>query len=187
MAEQLRGITVAMLAATGFEQVELTSPRDALQEAGATTHLISPEAKPIRAWDVDDWGEAFDVDVSLKQADPNDYEALLLPGGVLNQDKLRMQADAVAFAKSFFGIGKPVAAICHGPQTLIEAEVVEGRNMTSSKSVQTDLRNAGAHVIDKEVVTDGNLVTSRRPDDLPAFNEAMVTLFSTAKREAGSQ
>ena len=187
MAEQLRGVTVAMLATTGFEQVELTSPRDALQEAGATTHLISPDSEPIRAWDKDDWGEVFDVDVSLKQADPNDYEALLLPGGALSQDKLRVHEDAVAFAKSFFGIGKPVAAICHGPQTLIEADVVEGRNMTSSKSIQTDLRNAGAHVIDKEVVTDGNMVTSRRPDDLPAFNSAMITIFSTAKRETGSQ
>ena len=186
MAEQLKGVTVALLATTGFEQAGLTIPRDALQEAGATTHLISPDSKPVRAWNVDGWGAAFDVDVSLKQADPNDYEALLLPGGVLNQDKLRMQEDAVAFAKSFFGIGKPVASICHGAQTLIEAEVVEGRDMTSSKSIQADLRNAGAHVIDEEVVTDGNLVTSRKPDD-SAFNEAMITLFSTAKREAGSQ
>lgn len=182
MAEQLDGITVAMLATNGFEQVELTSPREALQEAGATTHLISPESGSIKAWDRDDWGEVFDVDVPLEQADPDDYGALLLPGGVLNPDKLRMNEQAVAFTASFFEIGKPVAAICHGPWMLIEAGVVEGREMTGYAAIRTDLRNAGAHVVDEEAVTEGNLVTSRHPDDLPAFNDAMITLFSTSKR-----
>lgn len=182
MAKQLEDVTVAMLATTGFEQVELTSPREALEEAGATTHLVSPQSGSIKAWEIDDWGEVFDVDVSLQEADPDDYQALLLPGGVLNPDQLRMNDDALDFVASFFKREKPVAAICHGPWMLIEADVVEGRTATSYASIRTDLRNAGANVVDEQVVTDGNLVTSRNPDDLPAFNDAARALFATAGR-----
>lgn len=182
MAKQLEDVTVAMLATTGFEQVELTSPREALEEAGATTHLVSPQSGSIKAWEIDDWGEVFDVDVPLQEASPDDYQALLLPGGVLNPDQLRMNDNAVDFVASFFEREKPVAAICHGPWMLIEADVVEGRTATSYASIRTDLRNAGANVVDEQVVTDDNLVTSRNPDDLPAFNDAVRTLFATAGR-----
>ncbi len=184
MARPLEDMTVAILVTQGFEQIELTSPREALDEAGATTHIVSPESGSIRAWDMKDWGETFEVDVTLEEAKPGDYDALLLPGGVLNPDKLRMNDKAVQFVRAFFEDERPVAAICHGPWTLVEADVVEDRTMTSYRSLRTDLLNAGANWVDEEVVTDGNLVTSRNPDDLPAFNEATISLFSKAKREA---
>lgn len=186
MARPLEDMNVAILVTQGFEQVELTSPREALDEAGATTYIVSPESGSIKAWDMKDWGETFDVDVTLDEAKPDDYDALLLPGGVLNPDKLRMNDQAVQFVRSFFENERPVAAICHGPWTLIEAGAVADRTMTSYRSLRTDLANAGANWVDEEVVTDGNLVTSRNPDDLPAFNEAMVSRFSKSKRAAVS-
>jgi protease I len=178
MATQLDGRTLAMLATDGFEQVEMTSPREALEDAGATVHLVAPQDGTIRGWDHTDWGESFDVDVTLSDARPEDYDGLVLPGGVLNPDQLRINDDAVAFARSFFENDKPVAAICHGAQTLIDAEVVEGRRMTSYKAIKKDLQNAGAHWVDDAAVVDGNLLTSRNPDDLPAFNQHAVDLFA---------
>lgn len=184
MTRPLEDMTVAILVTQGFEQIELTSPREALGDAGATTHLVSPTSDAITAWDMKDWGDDFAVDVTLDEADAGIYDALLLPGGVLNPDKLRMNDKAVQFVRSFFENDRPVAAICHGPWTLIEADAVEDRTMTSYPSLRTDLTNAGAHWVDEEVVTDGNLVTSRNPDDLPAFNEATIALFSKGKRAA---
>lgn len=181
MAEQLENMNVAVLLTNGFEEVEMTEPRQALQDAGANVFLVSPQRGTIEAWDVDDWGEDYDVDVVLDDAKADDYAALLLPGGVLNPDNLRVNDDAVAFVKSFFDAGKPVAAICHGPWTLIEADVVRGRRMTSYKSIKTDLKNAGADWVDEAPVTDGNLVTARNPDDIPAFNEAIVAHFAKAR------
>ncbi len=174
MNQSLQGKKVAILATEGFEQAELTEPRKALDEAGATTHLIAPKAGEIKAWDEKEWGATFPVDVPLGQANPGDYDALLLPGGVMNPDHLRQDKAAVDFVRSFFEQGKPVAAICHGPQLLIEADVVEGRRLTSYPSLQTDLRNAGAEWVDEEVVTDQGLVTSRTPADIPAFNRKMI-------------
>ncbi|MDX1547602.1 MAG: type 1 glutamine amidotransferase domain-containing protein [Rhodothermales bacterium] len=181
MKKQLDGMKVALLATTGFEQAELTEPRKALDEAGATTHLVSLEDGTIRAWDGDDWGDTFDVDRALGAVTPAGYDALVLPGGQMNPDFLRADDDAVAFVRAFFDAGKPVAAICHGPWTLIEAGVVEGRRMTSYHSIQTDLKNAGADWVDEAPVTDGNLVTARNPDDLPGFNEAMLKLFAESR------
>jgi protease I len=178
MQQQLDGKKIAILATDGFEQVEMTDPQQALQQAGAQTHLISPKSGAIKGWNHTEWGNEFPVDVTLDQANPSDYDALLLPGGVMNPDKLRMNQQAVQFVKSFFDAGKPVAAICHGPWTLIEAGVVEGRTLTSYESIKTDLKNAGANWVDREVVTENGLVTSRKPDDIPAFNKAMIGLFS---------
>lgn len=172
--DKLAGKKVAMLVTDGFEQVELTSPRKALEEQGAVAHVVSPKSGMVKAWDEKDWGEKFPVDVALDGANPDDYDALVLPGGVMNPDHLRMNPKAVQFVKAFFEAGKPVAAICHGPWTLIEAGVVKGRKMTSYPSLQTDLKNAGAQWVDQEVVTDQGLVTSRKPDDLPAFNRKMI-------------
>ena len=183
MSTQLEGLRVAILATDGFEQVELTEPRKALDEAGATTHVIAPKSGSIKAWDETDWGITVDVDATLDEATPQDYDALLLPGGVLNPDNLRVDEKAVSFARTFFDAEKPVASICHGPQTLIEADVVRGRRMTSYASVQTDLKNAGADWVDEEVVVDGNLITSRSPEDLPAFNQAIIREFANALRE----
>ena len=174
MKIDLHGKKVAILATNGFEQAELLDPREALDEAGATTEVISPEEDEIRAWDEEDWGEFVEVNVLLADADPDDYDALVLPGGVQNPDKLRMLPEAVEFVKAFFEAGKPVAAICHGPQLLIEAEVVRGRTMTSYPSLKTDLKNAGANWVDKEVVVDNGLVTSRKPADIPAFNRKLI-------------
>lgn len=174
---RLDGITVAILATDGFEQVELTSPKEALEEAGARTHVVAPKPKngdSIRGWDHDRWGESVPVDRTLEEASVEEYDALVLPGGVLNPDQLRQNPRAVRFAKAFFDAGKPVAAICHGPQTLIEAGVLGGRTMTSYRAIRTDLENAGAEWVDREVVTDGNLTTSREPKDLESFNRRMV-------------
>jgi protease I len=170
----LEGKKVAMLVADGFEQVELTSPRQALQDAGAVPQIISPNEKEVRGWDHTRWADMFSVDVPLGNAVAEDYDALVLPGGVMNPDKLRQDPRAVAFVREFFDQGKPVAAICHGPWTLIEAGVVSGRRMTSYGSIQTDLKNAGARWVDEECVVDQGLVTSRKPDDLDAFNAKMV-------------
>ena len=165
---------VAILTEEGFEQVELTSPLEALKEAGAQVDVISPKSGKIKAWNHTDWGIEIDVDKELSTVSPNDYDALVLPGGVMNPDKLRQNKEAVAFVSAFLDEGKPVAAICHGPQVLIETGMISGRNMTSYPSLQTDLKNAGVNWTDEEVVVDNGLVTSRNPDDLPAFNKKMI-------------
>ena len=175
---QLSKVKVAALATTGFEEVEYTKPRKALEEAGATVHLVSPQSGSIKAWDKDDWGESYDVDVTLDSADAGSYDALLLPGGVLNPDSLRVNDKALSFIKAFFSANKPVAVICHGGQTLITADLVKGRTMTGFKAVRPDLANAGANVKDEEVVVDGNLVSSRNPDDIPAFNKKMIEVIA---------
>jgi protease I len=172
--QKLQGKKIAALMTEGFEQAEYTEPRKALEQAGATVHLIAPKGGEIKAWDESDWGDSFPVDLPLDGADPNQYDALLLPGGAMNPDKLRLQPKAVQFVKSFFDQKKPVGAICHAPWMLIEADVVRGRTVTSFPSLQTDLRNAGANWVDQEVVTDMGLVTSRKPDDIPAFNKKLI-------------
>jgi protease I len=179
--ENLTGLKVAILVEDGFEEVEMTKPRKALDDAGAETSIVSPKANKVRAWDFTDWSEEYPVDVNLDRARPEDFDALLLPGGVINPDKLRMQPKAVAFAKAFFDTGKPVAAICHGPWTVIETGAARGRRIASWPSLKTDLRNAGAEWMDQEAVVDGNLVSSRKPDDIPAFNREMIQLFSRAR------
>jgi protease I len=174
----LKGLRVAILATDGFEQSELTEPRKALDDAGATTEVVAPKDGKLRGWNHTDWGREVEVDQALQDADPKDYDALVLPGGVMNPDSLRMNPSAVAFVKSFFDSGKPVAAICHGPWTVVEAGAAKGHRMTSWPSLKTDIRNAGAEWVDEEVVVDGKLVTSRKPDDLPAFNRELVRLFA---------
>jgi protease I len=178
MAGELDGMKVAVLATDGVEQVELDRPWQALEEAGAEPELVSFEAGTITAYDHIDKGDTKKVDAVLSSADPDDYAALVLPGGVINGDFVRADSDAVAFVKSFFDAGKPVAAICHAPWVLIEADAVKGRRMTSWPSLQTDLRNAGADWVDEEVVVDGNLITSRKPDDLDAFCAAILEEFA---------
>jgi len=181
MAE-LDNMTIAVLVADGFEQVEMTEPRKALDQAGAHTVLISPaENGQVKGWKHDHWGDSFAIEEALDRARPESYDALLLPGGVMNPDKLRMNPAAVALVKGFFDAGKPVAAICHGPWTVLEAGAAKGRRMTSWPSLQTDLRNAGADWVDQEVVESDGLVTSRKPDDIPAFNREMIRLFARAK------
>ena len=172
--ESLQGKKVAILVTDGFEQVELSEPRKALDQAGAKTEVVSPAKGQVKGWNHTEWGDKLPVDVPLQQAKPESYDALLLPGGVMNPDHLRMDPGAVRFVKSFVDAGKPIAAICHGPWTLIEAGGVKGRKMTSWPSLQTDLRNAGANWVDQQVVHDGNLVTSRKPDDIPAFNRRVI-------------
>jgi PfpI family intracellular protease len=178
--ESLKGFKVAILVTDGFEQVELAEPRKALDQAGADTVVVSPKTERVRGWKFTDWGNEVRVDAPLDQAKPEDFDALLLPGGVMNPDSLRMLPEAVAFAKAFFDAGKPVAAICHGPWTIIETGAAHGRRLTSWPSLKTDLRSAGADWADKEVVVDQKLVTSRKPDDLPAFNREMIELFIAA-------
>jgi len=178
MENALDKMKVAILVTDGFEQVELTEPREALNHQGAITHIVSPQKDSVKGWNHKEWGETFKVDVPLESARPDYYDALLLPGGVMNPDLLRTDKQAVEFVKAFFEADKPVAAICHGPQMLIEAGVVKGRKLTSFPSLQTDLKNAGANWVDEEVVVENGLVTSRKPDDIPAFNKAMVEEFS---------
>jgi protease I len=170
----LTGKKIAILTENGFEEVELTSPRKALEAAGAEVQIISPQKGKVRAWDKDHWSIELPVDEVLDNAKPEDYDALVLPGGVMNPDKLRQNKKAVEFAQQFLETGKPVAAICHGPQLLIETGMIEGRNMTSYPSLRTDLENAGVIWVDKEVVTDNGLVTSRTPKDLDAFNKKAI-------------
>ena len=179
MPEDLNGRTIAILVANeGIEQVELVQPRKALEDAGATVHLVAPDGGEVQAFNHLDKGDAFPVDKTVSDADPDDYDGLMLPGGVANPDTLRMYQDAVAFVDAFVNAGKPIAAICHAPWTLIQAGAVAGRTLTSWPSLQTDLRNAGATWVDEEVVVDGGLVTSRCPDDLPAFNAKMIEEFA---------
>lgn len=170
----LKGKRVAILATDGVEQLELTAPRIALDDAGATTVLVSPNEGRIKGWQHDHWGDELDVDLPLENASASDFDALLLPGGVMNPDRLRMDERAVRFVREFALAGKPIAAICHGPWLLVEADVVRDRTVTSWPSLETDIRNAGGDWVDREVVTDMGLVTSRKPEDIPAFNRKML-------------
>jgi len=181
MADNLQGKRVAILATDGFEQVELLEPRRALEQAGARTELVSPKEGKIRGWDRKEWGQEVAVDVPLRTADAHSYDALLLPGGVMNPDRLRMDPAAVQFVTRFLEEGKPIAAICHGPWMLVETGAVKGRTVTSWPSLKTDIRNAGGNWVDREVAADGNLVTSRKPDDIPAFNGRMIEAFSAQR------
>jgi protease I len=183
MANELNGKRVAILVENGFEQVELTEPRKALDQAGARTQVVSPVEGQVRGWKFKEWGDSIPVDLPLGEARADDFDALLLPGGVINPDKLRMNPQAVAFVRAFHDAKKPIAAICHGPWTLVEADVVRGRRMTSWPSLRTDLRNAGATWVDEEVVTDQGLVTSRKPDDIPAFSRKMIEEFAEGRHE----
>ena len=180
---ELDGMKVAMLVTDGFERVELTEPRKALDEAGAKTILVSPKEGAVKAWEHTDWGGTYPVDKLLATADAKDFDALVLPGGVMNPDKLRMDKDAVAFVRAFFELGKPVAAICHGPWSIIEAGCAKGRRTTSWPSLKTDIANAGAEWVDEPVVVDDNLVTSRKPDDLANFNREAIKLFGQHTRQ----
>ena len=180
----LAGKTVAILVAEGFEQVEMTEPRKALEEAGARTRLVSPADSRVQGWNHFNKADTFDVDVPLAKAESRDFDALLLPGGVANPDQLRITPKAVAFVREFFDSGKPVAAICHAPWTLIEAGVVRGRTVTSWPSLKTDLMNAQARWVDEEVVNDHGLVTSRKPADIPAFNRKMIEEFAEGTHAA---
>lgn len=181
MEKRLEGKKVAILVADGFEQIELTEPRKALEAAGAQTEIVSPAENEVQGWNHDEKADLFNVDMPLKRARSDDYDALLLPGGVKNPDRLRMLTRALEFVDGFFAAGKPVAAICHAPWTLIEAEVLKGRRITSWPSLKTDLVNAGAQWVDREVVVDNGLVTSRKPADLPAFNHKMVEEFAAQR------
>ena len=187
MTNELRNKSVAVLVDNGFEQSELTEPKKALEEAGATAEIVSPQSGKVKGCKHTNWGDEFHVDRHLEDANPNEYDALLLPGGVMNPDKLRINPAAVNFVKHFVDRGKPIAAICHAPWTLIEAGAVRGRRMTSWPSLRTDLRNAGADWIDQEVVVDQGLVTSRKPDDIPAFNRKMIEAFAEGKHQPPSK
>ena len=178
MEEKLKGKKIAFLVETGFEEEELTRPGKALSERGAETHIVSPRKDKVKAWDHTNWGDEYEVDVPLDKANPDNYDALVLPGGVINPDKLRRNKTAIEFTSKFFAGEKIVAAICHGAQTLIEGDLVKGRHLTSYPSIRTDLRNAGADWEDSEVIVDKNLITSRKPDDIPAFNNKIAEMMS---------
>ena len=180
----LNGKTIAILATNGFEQSELEVPLNTLRDAGAEVHVISPEEGEIKGWDGDNWGDTVPVDKSLNGADAADYDAIVLPGGQINPDLLRVNKGAIEFIKAFGNAGKPVAAICHAPWLLIEAGLAEGRMLTAYPSIRTDLRNAGANVVDQSVVTDHNIITSRNPDDLDAFCEAIATALGSETQAA---
>jgi len=175
---KLKGKTVAILTESGFEEIELTNPKKALEEAGATVHIVSPQKGKVKGWDHDHWSIELPVDKNLADVRSKDYDALMLPGGVLNPDQLRQNAKAVEFVKEFLEEGKPIAAICHGPQLLIETGLLENREMTSYPSLKTDIKNAGANCHDREVIVDNGLVTSRSPEDLKAFNAKMIEEFA---------
>ncbi len=184
MAEELRGTRVAILACSGFEQSELLEPQQALLDAGAHVEIVSPERDRIRGWNKTEWGQSVPVDRTVKEARTSDFDALMIPGGVMNPDHLRRDPAAVALVREMFAEGKPMAVICHGPWMLAEAGIAAGMELTSFSSIKTDLINAGARWVDRSVVIDRGLVTSRNPDDLPAFNRAMIETF-TQGREAG--
>jgi protease I len=181
--QQLNGKRVAILATDGFEQVELIEPRKALDEAGAQTKVVSLVAGKIKGWNHDRWGDEVPVDLVVDSTQAGDFDALLLPGGVMNPDRLRMEPAAVRFVKSFFDSKKPVASICHGPWTLVEADVLHGRTVTSWPSLKTDIKNAGGNWVDEEVHVDEGLVTSRKPADIPAFNRKMLEEFAEGRHE----
>lgn len=176
--KKLNGLKVAILITDGFEQSEMTEPKKALDEAGAQTFIISLKTGKVKGWKHTQWGDEFAIDKEITQVKSEEFDALLLPGGVLNPDQLRMNSEAVNFVKSFVKSNKPIAAICHGPWTLIDAEGVKGKTLTSWPSIKKDLMNAGAKWVDQEVAKDEHLITSRKPDDIPAFNIAMIELFS---------
>lgn len=182
--EKLGSKKVAILATDGFEQSELVAPREALLEAGATVHVVSLKSGSIKGWNEKDWGESIDVDATLEEADPGDYDALVLPGGVMNPDTLRMKDEAVTFVRTFFESGKPISAICHGPWLLINAGVAKGRKLTSYPSLRADLENAGAEWVDQEVVVDQGLTTSRNPKDLPAFIRKTIEEITEGRHTA---
>jgi protease I len=182
MAASLRGKRIAILATDGFEQAELMEPRKALDQAGAATEVISPRNGEIKGWKIKNWGDSVKVDKTLDQAHAQDYDALVLPGGVMNPDHLRMDPKAVSFVKEFVATGRPVAAICHGPWTLIEAGAVKGKTFTSWPSLNNDLKNAGANWVDKELVSDGQFISSRKPDDIPAFNQALIEMLEHGEK-----
>jgi len=189
MAKSLQGKMVAILATDGFEESELFEPKKALDEAGAKTVIVSLKKGKIKAWNHGNWGKTLDVDMTVEEADPEDFDALFVPGGVMNPDKLRADDKAVDFALSFVESGKPIASICHGPQFLIETGIVAGKKLTSWPSVKTDIINAGGVWYDTEVMVDGGLVTSRKPDDIPAFNRKMIEEFAEGlhkERDVGS-
>jgi protease I len=175
---QLKNLRVAILTENGFEQVELTSPKEALENAGVQVDIVSPQKNEVRAWNETDWGITLPVDKQLDDTNPEDYDALMLPGGVMNPDKLRQNETAIDFISHFLESGKPIAAICHAPQTIIETGLLDGRTVTSYPSIKTDLMNAGVEWVDREVVVDHGLVTSRSPKDLDAFNKKMLEEFA---------
>jgi deglycase len=181
MGKVLKGKKVAILVADGFEQIELTEPKKALEDAGATTEIVSPSGLEVQGWNHDEKADSFSVDMPLLRARSDDYDALLLPGGVRNPDQLRTMTRAVEFIDGFFATGKPVAAICHAPWTLIDSEKVKGRTLTSWPSLKSDLINAGAHWVDRDVVVDDGLITSRKPADIPAFNKKMIERFAEGR------
>jgi len=183
---KLSGKRVAILTETGFEELELTSPKKALEEAGAKVDIVSPQKQKVKAWDEDHWSIELPVDVTLDKADSEDYDALMIPGGVINPDHMRINQDCVDFAQQFLEAGKPVAAICHGPQLLIETGMLRGKNMTSFPSIRTDLENAGVTWADLEVVVDNGLVTSRSPKDLEAFNKRMIEEIAEGEHAAST-
>ena len=187
MAQPLNGKTIAILAADGFEQIELTEPLKALKDAGAKVEIVSPRTGEIQGFNHFDRGDAFPVDRAVAAADASAYDGLVLPGGAHNPDQLRIDDDALKFVRAFFDAGKPVAAICHAPWVLIDAGVAEGRRLTSYKTIRTDLRNAGAEVVDEAVVVDEGLVTSRDPDDLPAFCAKMIEEFAEGRHAGQAQ
>jgi protease I len=187
MARDVNGKKVAILTDNGFEEIELTSPMNALEQAGATVHIVSPQKDKVKAWDHDHWSIELPVDKNLSDTSPEDYDMLVLPGGVMNPDTLRLNKDAVSFAQHFLEQGKPLAAICHGPQTLIETGMLDGRTMTSYPSIKTDLVNAGVNWEDREVVVDNGLVTSRSPKDLEAFNKKMIEELGEGKHATTGQ
>ena len=184
MAQTLNGKKVAILVTDGFEQAELLEPRKALDDAGAITFVVSPNAGEVKGWDTDKWGQTVKVDRPLQGARASDFDGLLLPGGVINPDKLRINQEAVNFVREFVEQGKPIGAICHGPWTLINAGLVDGKQITSWPSLRVDLENAGAQWEDSEVVEDGNLITSRRPDDIPVFTNALIHALEHRAQQA---
>ena len=184
---KLDGKKVAILVTDGFEQVEMTGPREALEDAGAETKIVSPAEKQVQGMNHADKGDKFDVDVMLEEARPEDFDALMLPGGLMNPDELRTTPEALEFTRHFFREGKPVAAICHAPWVLIDAGVVRGRKLTSWEHIQTDVKNAGGNWVNQEVVVDNGLVTSRKPDDIPAFNKKMIEEFAEGKHARQTQ
>jgi protease I len=186
MANKLDGKRIAILATDGFEQSELLEPRKALDQAGAKTEVVSLKTGKIKGWNHTDWGEEVKVDLTVESATAANYDGLLLPGGVMNPDKLRMDPKAVQFVKEFVTAGKPIAAICHGPWTLLEAGGVKGRTITSWPSLQTDIRNAGDKWVDQDVVVNNGVVTSRKPDDIPAFNQKMIEEFAEGRHSQGT-
>lgn len=179
--KSLEGKKIAILTENGFEEEELTSPKKELEAAGAEVHIVSPQKDKVKAWSHDHWSIELPVDVTVDKANADDYDALVIPGGVINPDKMRINKNCVVFAQQFLEVGKPVAAICHGPQLLIETGLISGRKMTSYPSLKTDLLNAGVIWEDKEVVVDNGMVTSRSPKDLPAFNKKMIEEIKEGK------